>query len=131
IRREEESFNRTIDTGITKFEEFVDSVRRSGDRALTERLLIRRMMFNKYRCTGRSLQNRDVVTNDKIDELVTKKPRSITAVAGVLGRNEHLGPELSDQLARDLYRHIQIHTGEAPDAVANEVAFELFDTYGF
>jgi alanyl-tRNA synthetase len=131
IRREEGAFNRTIDTGISKFEEFVDRIRQSGDRALTERLLIRRTLFNKYRCTGLELENRFVLTNEKINQLVAEKPDSVAKVAKILGRNSHLTPDLSDQLARDLYRHIQIHQGEIPDLVASELVFELFDTYGF
>ena len=125
IKREEESFNKTVDKGIQQFERMVDSIRQS----LLERLTIRRTLFNKYRCIG--LENRQVITQDKLKELVAEKPRSREQVFRILGRNLNLTDELNDALWRDVAHQVQIHLGEAEDYVPGETVIELFDTYGF
>ncbi len=129
IRREEESFNKTVDAGIEQFEKLVDKVRRSSDDALLERLTIRRTLLNKYRCQG--LENRQVIAQEKLPELVAVKPTTREDVFRILGKNPNLTLELEEALWRDIAHQIRIHIGEAHDYVPAETIVELFDTYGF
>ncbi len=92
--------------------------------------MIRRMLFNKYDCAGLNLQNRFVLSEEKIEQLVAQKLDRLPLSSQILGHKDRLGSRLSDWLARNLYRHIRIHLREEPD-LTGELAFELYDTYGF
>src|SRR5258708_7165061 len=130
IRREEEAFNKTLDRGITVFDQLA-SVSENSDKELRERLTTRRYLFNKYRGTGLGLTNGALLSEQKLDKLVSAKPTTVEAVAEIVGKNPKLIHQLSDTLWRDLCRHIQIHLAQAPGYISSEVAIELYDTYGF
>lgn len=126
LRLEERSFNRTLDAGLELFERRV-----SFPNGLEERLHARRYLFNKYKCSGLNLTNGAVISNEVIQQLVEHRPTTVDGVAIIVGKNPQLPNKLSDALWRDLCRHIQIHVGEMPGFVPGDLAFELYDTYGF
>jgi len=130
LRNEEESFNRTIDAGITHFYKYT-SFSKDSDKALHERLATRRMLFNKYRCVGLGLSNGMVLTEPNLIQLVSTKPATVDDVRRAIGNNPRLTPKLSDQLARDLCQHIRYHLESVTEEISAEVAVELYDTYGF
>jgi alanyl-tRNA synthetase len=130
IQREEEAFNRTLDSGIEHFNRHAIPPSKS-DLALEDRLLMRRTLFNKYHCTGLGLTNGLVLSNEKIKELIAAKPTTVDAVAQIVGKNPKLTLQISNALWRDLCRHIQIHVDQAPGYISGDLAMELYQTYGF
>ncbi len=128
IRREEGSFNKTLDNGIAVFNRFTVATA-----ALLDRLLKRRTLFNRYRCApmGLGLQNRDVLSEEKVQELAEKRPTTWREVFKVIGKNPHLDHTLNDMLWRDIANHISIHQRDLPRKIPGDFAFLLYDTYGF
>jgi alanyl-tRNA synthetase len=124
IQREEESFNKTLDAGINEFDRFA-----KAKESLQSRLYSRRRDFNESYCSN--LENRELLSNEKLDELVDKQPTTWRGVSELLGNNSKLGTELNDRLWRYLADQIQIHVREYPTKVPGDVAFKLYDTYGF
>ena len=128
VRREEESFNKTLDEGIQLFDRFT-----TARGALIDRLLKRRVLFSEFRCAPKKLhlENRFILTNERIEELADKRPTTWRQVFQIIGKNPNLDDELNDQLWRELAHQIGIHQKDLPKSIPGEFAFKLYDTYGF
>ncbi|MDB6121366.1 MAG: alaS [Pedosphaera sp.] len=129
IKAEEESFNKTLDRGIEVFNRFAVTPT-EADKLLKERLLTRRhILAGGFHV--QNLMNKEVLTNDQIEEIVIKKPTTKEAVSDIVGRRPRLDQVQNDQLWRDLARHVKIQLEETPGNISGNQAFALYDTYGF
>jgi alanyl-tRNA synthetase len=132
IRVEEEAFNKTLDNGIALFDRFAVAPEKAKD-LLVNRLTMRRSLFNQNQCAPRNLglQNRFVLSEEKIAELVEKQPTTWQGVAALVGENPKLDVQLNEHLWKDLARHIEIHKQECPNPLPGAFAFKLYDEQGF
>ena len=128
IRREEQAFNKTLDEGIVAFDRYTNA-----RQALIQRLLTRRTLFNQSHCVPKKLglENRFILTNEKIEELADRSPTTWHQVFQILGKNPRLDANLNDRLWRDLANQIAIHKQHLPTHIPGDFAFKLYDTYGF
>jgi len=123
IRSEEESFGRTLDRGLTRF---LASV--YGWDLLHNRLANRRTLFTPE---AGSMMNGHKLSEEALVHLVQTQPTEIEQIFAIVLRSTKLARQDADRLAQDLTRHVRIHKEEWRPTVSGELAFELYDTYGF
>ncbi|MEP6668830.1 MAG: alanine--tRNA ligase-related protein, partial [Chthoniobacter sp.] len=141
LKREEESFNKTLDRGIQLFNEIV---RKKGDteeswkRGLEFRLSNRRKLWlAKWRKSGgKNSAEVDVATDEQLKKLSVEKPTTTAAVAAVL-TGSRLPANLLTAATDDFAFQISAHAAEAKAEQNDQLpvcafsVFELADTYGF
>ncbi|WP_438482858.1 alanine--tRNA ligase [Oleiharenicola lentus] len=127
IRSEEESFGRTLEKGLQIFSNrAVDSAK--SRELLESRLLARRTIFSPE---SGGMINGHKITNEGIQELIETKAVAFEDVFSIVLKTSKMNRNEINSFARDLTRHIEIHSSEAPGYVPGTLAFELYDTYGF
>ena len=121
IQREEESFNKTLDKGIVFFNQFYDV-----DRNVEEALLEER----KQNASELGIMNGAFLTDDEIIQLVRLKPATTEeAFSKIAFRAKSQIPTFNLRLGKALAM-LKAHTA-LPESVEGEIAFQLYDTYGF
>jgi alanyl-tRNA synthetase len=126
IRSEEESFGRTLNSGLDFFNARAVS-KTEATALLRDRLITRARLFQ----TERSLTRGQKLSDERIQDLIDKSPKDHENVFRIIGRNKNLTDQENSWFCRDIARHITIHFETTPGDVPGDLAFKLYDTFGF
>ncbi|MGA2683870.1 MAG: alanine--tRNA ligase [Verrucomicrobiota bacterium] len=120
IRAEEEAFNKTLDRGIAEFDA------QMPDNKLREAIIRKRTELARRD----GLEDTHYVTNEQVEALVRLQPRTIQEAKTIEAFNNIVVTNYWFQVIEPII-HIIKQFDAMPRQISGEVAFELYDTYGF
>jgi alanyl-tRNA synthetase len=129
LKREEEAFNRTLDRGIEIFEARADTPENAAMK-LRNALKAHRHSFTlNHSVSGRTANS--ILSDDQIERLVTSRPTKVEDVHFVLRDTQGLSSKDYADLEKGVHNLLQSKTYEYNAEVTGDLAFELYDTFGF